>query len=162
MKLWDFALDFYRRDGVATACLALQDQAGVDVNVLIYLLWRIAVREESLPTSAVTDADRSVAAWRHDIVVPLRGLRRRLKTGPAPAPDAQTEALRGRLKAAEIEAEHIELDLLETLAGDISQSTTFDMEGEALEALQHLVHHYSGGSKPDVQEAVAALLRALR
>ncbi|MFB3151067.1 MAG: TIGR02444 family protein, partial [Alphaproteobacteria bacterium] len=36
---WDFALVVYRRDGVAEACLALQESQGVDVNVLLFCCW---------------------------------------------------------------------------------------------------------------------------
>ena len=36
---WRFSLRFYRRRGVADACITLQEQAGVDVNLLLFLLW---------------------------------------------------------------------------------------------------------------------------
>jgi uncharacterized protein (TIGR02444 family) len=35
---WRFSLDLYGRPGVAPACLALQDEAGADVNLVLYLL----------------------------------------------------------------------------------------------------------------------------
>jgi hypothetical protein len=56
----------------------------------------------------------TVGAWHGEVVEPLRAVRRRLKHGPAPAPDRTTDKLRARLQAIEIEAERIEL---ETLAG---------------------------------------------
>ncbi len=37
--LWRFALDLYARAGVAPACLTLQDDAGADVTLVLYLLW---------------------------------------------------------------------------------------------------------------------------
>ena len=33
---WQFSLDAYQRDGVQPACLSLQDDWGLDVNVLLY------------------------------------------------------------------------------------------------------------------------------
>ena len=37
--LWEFSLEFYAQPGVASACLALQDRCGVDVNVLLLMCW---------------------------------------------------------------------------------------------------------------------------
>lgn len=36
---WRFALSFYGRPHVPAACLTLQYRHGVDVNVLLFLLW---------------------------------------------------------------------------------------------------------------------------
>ena len=36
---WRFSLRFYRRREVADACITLQEQAGVDVNLLLFLRW---------------------------------------------------------------------------------------------------------------------------
>ena len=36
---WRFSLRFYRLPEVADACITLQEQAGVDVNLLLFLLW---------------------------------------------------------------------------------------------------------------------------
>ena len=36
---WQFSVKFYAVPGVAQACIDLQDQAGVDVNILFFLLW---------------------------------------------------------------------------------------------------------------------------
>ena len=36
---WRFSLHFYRQPGVSDACIALQDGCGVDVNLLLFLLW---------------------------------------------------------------------------------------------------------------------------
>ena len=39
---WRFSVKFYAEPGVAQACIDLQDQAGVDVNILFFLLWNAA------------------------------------------------------------------------------------------------------------------------
>ena len=36
---WKFSLGYYRGAGVSEACLELQDRCGVDVNVVLFLLW---------------------------------------------------------------------------------------------------------------------------
>ena len=45
-RFWQFSLDFYARPGVADACLELQDRAGVDVNVLFFVLYLAAQERE--------------------------------------------------------------------------------------------------------------------
>jgi uncharacterized protein (TIGR02444 family) len=105
---WSFALDTYARPGVSDACLLLQDRAGVDVNVLLLVLYAATRRGIALSRSELQDMDNAVALWRQEVIHPLRGTRRRLKTGPGPAPNEVTEALRGRIKQAELQAEQIE------------------------------------------------------
>ena len=36
---WQFSIKFYAVPGVPQACIELQDQAKVDVNILFFLLW---------------------------------------------------------------------------------------------------------------------------
>ncbi len=36
---WDYSLGIYRKPGVADACIALQDEFGLDVNMLLACLW---------------------------------------------------------------------------------------------------------------------------
>ena len=43
---WRFSLHFYRHTGVSDACIALQDDCGVDVNLLLFLLWLAAERRQ--------------------------------------------------------------------------------------------------------------------
>ncbi len=54
-------------------------------------------------------------AWHREVVRPLRAVRQRLKTGPAPAPNDLTARLRSKVQRIEIDAELIELDELDAL-----------------------------------------------
>ncbi|ACL58225.1 TIGR02444 family protein [Methylobacterium nodulans] len=107
--LWTFSLDLYGRPGAAPACLTLQDEAGADVTILLYLIW-CAATNRSLDAGAVRAADDAVAAWRAAVVEPLRRVRRATKT-PLLA-GTGTEAFRDRIKAVEIEAERLALAAL--------------------------------------------------
>ena len=60
---WRFSLAFYRRAGVADACIALQEEAGVDVNLLLFLLWQ-ATRKRVLSAAEIGDLERRIA---HDL-----------------------------------------------------------------------------------------------
>mgnify|MGYP001550187852 FL=1 len=82
---WDYALALYGRDGVQAACLRLQDQAGFEVNLLLFCCFAAA---RGLPPLSPEILERLIAAltpWRQAIVAPLRRLRRATKTPSAPA-----------------------------------------------------------------------------
>lgn len=111
-SLWDFALDFYARPGLAQRLLRLQDDAGMDVCVL---LWRLWLNGHGLaPTAEAEHALAEVAAWQHDYTRPLRDRRRWLKS--AAADDPTLAELRETLKEAELMAEKVALGRLEALS----------------------------------------------
>ena len=112
---WQFSLALYARPRVAAACLELQDSAGVDVNVMFYLLF-LATHARQVSRDDVVRIDALVAAWRERAVLPLRTLRRELKTGIAPFPVEDTEPLRSAIKRIELDAEHLQQNMLEQLA----------------------------------------------
>lgn len=108
---WDFSLKIYSSPEVQKACVELQDGSGVDVNVLLYMLWHAAQgrRLADADARAVLDA---IEGWRVDVVVPLRTARRNLKT-PGAALDPQgAEALRAIVKKAELESERLQQSAL--------------------------------------------------
>jgi uncharacterized protein (TIGR02444 family) len=110
-----FALTLYGSDGVADACLHLQNRHDLDVNLVLLAAFIGAERRQRLTTSSLEAARAAVDAWHHEVVRPLRAVRQRLKTGPAPAPDDATARLRRQVQQVEIDAELIELDQLGAL-----------------------------------------------
>ncbi len=105
---WDFSLSLYAEEGVAPACLALQDRLGLDVNVLLFCCWLGFSRWGALNAASLAGIVASVEAWQDEVVGPLRKLRVALKTRPPGAPGEQSENLRERIKSCELEAERIE------------------------------------------------------
>ena len=94
--------------GVADACIALQDQAKVDVNILFFLLWN-ATQGRAFNAADVTEIERRIGPWRDMAVVPIRNVRRALKSPPPvmragrrrrPAHPDQGGGARGRAAAA--------------------------------------------------------------
>jgi uncharacterized protein (TIGR02444 family) len=112
---WRFSLRFYRMPGVADACIALQDEAGVDVNLLLFLLWN-ARMDRVLSRADVEGLESRVAEWRDRVVIPLRDVRRQLKSPPDLVDKSAAEALRTRIKHAELEAERLQQEGLFALA----------------------------------------------
>jgi uncharacterized protein (TIGR02444 family) len=105
---WDFALDVYRRPGVSEACLELQEQHHVDVNLLLFVCWVGASGGGPLNREEIARCRDAVASWHDSVVRPLRGVRRTLKGGLGSAPTDLSDALRRAVQAREIDAEHIE------------------------------------------------------
>ena len=112
---WQFSVKFYAVPGVADACIALQDQAKVDVNILFYLLWN-ATQGRAFNAADVTEIEHRIGPWREIAVVPIRNIRRALKSPPPVVEPAAAEGLRTRIKAVELEAERLQQEALYGLA----------------------------------------------
>jgi uncharacterized protein (TIGR02444 family) len=97
----------YAEQPFASVCLDLQDQFGVDVNVLLFVLWS-AQRGRRLSLREVSDIIDLVKSWQINVVHPLRLARRALKIPPSNWPLQETESLRQRVKADELEAERLQ------------------------------------------------------
>src|SRR6202012_1333053 len=97
-----------------------------------------------------------VDAWHEEVVRPLRAVRQRLRSGPAPAPDEATTALRRKLAQLEIEAELIELGQLDALApqGQPAGSAASAVEG-ATAAIEAVITAHTG-TAPGAQDRQAA------
>jgi len=159
--LWRFVLPFYRGDGIAAACLTLQDRLGVDVNVLLFAIFAQIQRGIALGADDIAAVDALVRDWRAQVVLPLRHVRSRMKSGPAPAPSALTGRLRERIKGAELEAEQIELavlhDWLERRTPTASSTTGTDVP-------RMVARWFAGDAAftPEVEAALGTLLQAMR
>jgi uncharacterized protein (TIGR02444 family) len=108
-SFWDFSLKVYGGDGVEAESLALQDQFGVDVNLLLLCAFAGAAHGATLAADEIASARKAVEPWQRDIVRSLRTARRAMK--PVARQDAQD--LRTRLKEIELESERIEQTMLQ-------------------------------------------------
>lgn len=122
---WRFSLDRYGRRDVPPLCLALQEETGADVNLILFGLW-LGSEGMSVTETGAARISAVVAEWHAEIVRPLRGVRRRLK-GWQVCPDAPREALRAAIQKWEIEAERLEQDMLFSAYEElcITDSTAF-------------------------------------
>jgi uncharacterized protein (TIGR02444 family) len=110
-SLWSFSLDLYRSPGFSDACIRLQDEVGVDVNLMFFLLWN-ASQKKRFSVSDVRAADAAVADWRNTAVIPIRNIRRALKDAPILPDPGIVEDYRTRIKGLELEAERLEHEAL--------------------------------------------------
>jgi uncharacterized protein (TIGR02444 family) len=114
-RLWTFSLAVYADAAVQQECLALQDDHGVDVNLLLFCAFVGAVHGVILSERATRDAADVVGIWQKNVVRALRMARRALKpfAGEAGSHEAPAADLRARVKNAELDAERIEQAMLE-------------------------------------------------
>jgi uncharacterized protein (TIGR02444 family) len=108
---WRFSLRFYRQPGVADACITLQEQSGIDVNLLMFLFWH-ATHSHALSAAEVKELERRIAPWREMTVVPLRTMRRALKSPGHLVEPAAAEVFRTKVKALELEAERLQQEAM--------------------------------------------------
>jgi len=119
---WRFSLSFYRQAGVAEACIALQDGCGVDVNLMLFLLW-LAADGRQLSIEAVKELDEAVRSWRELAIIPIRALRRKLKGAATLVEAGKQQAFRTRVKALELEAERLQQEALHGRSRSLARSS---------------------------------------
>jgi uncharacterized protein (TIGR02444 family) len=85
------------------------------VNLLLFLLF-LAEHQRQVSARDVAELDQAVQAWRDNVVKPLRGLRRALKTDIGTISATVSETFCGQIKRLELESEHIEQSELERLS----------------------------------------------
>ncbi|MEX1368291.1 MAG: TIGR02444 family protein [Nannocystaceae bacterium] len=118
--LWSFAVRTYAREGVAAACLRLQDDHGLDVDVVLGCLWharRGGTLDEAQLASMLAAAE---PARRH--IEQVRSVRRAVGSDREHEPRWQPTY--ERLRDAELEAERVELAGIETALREAPRSTT--------------------------------------
>ena len=155
---WRFSLGFYRRPGVAEACIALQEESGVDVNLLLFLLWH-AAQKRQLAVAEIAALEQKIGAWREAAVIPLRAIRRALKTPPALVDAGTAEAFRNRIKAVELEAERLQQEAMYALVHD--RLLGEEVPSVAAAARANVMGYAEICGRRFAQPAVATVLAAL-
>jgi uncharacterized protein (TIGR02444 family) len=147
VSLWDWASAAYARDGVAEACLDLQDRHKQSVALLLWAVWARTEDARLLARAAET-----ARAWESAATLPLRDIRRALKTPHLPVGDEAREAVRAAAEDAELAAEKALLEALEAM--------TPSPRGRATPAgaLRAAAEAWSGGLADDAIEPLSLAL----
>ena len=78
-SFWNFSIAVYSERGVQNECLHLQEQFGLDVNIVLFCAFAGAVHGICLTEDDIVRAQKEVTGWQEDVVKPLRAARRNLK-----------------------------------------------------------------------------------
>lgn len=108
--LWPWTLAAYERPNVPQACLTLQDDHGLSTAFLLWAVWASEVDPQIL-----SDGSKLAKSWEVEVMVPVRHIRRWLKSTLPGMADSAREALRDRIKLLELDAERLLMESLETL-----------------------------------------------
>lgn len=112
---WRYSLRVYRLPGVEAACLALQDDAGTDTNLLLWCSWQASLGR-AMNQRELRRAMAATARWQSEVILPLRRARRSIKASPQGLPEGWADDLRRRIGAAELDMEYAEQRVLFGLA----------------------------------------------
>jgi uncharacterized protein (TIGR02444 family) len=147
MSLWDWTLKAYGEPGVPEATLRLQDEYGQNTSFLLWAVWA-----EGPDAAALAEAAKVAKAWDAAVLKPVRDIRRGLKAPFPPVDDGAREGLREDVKAAELRAERVLMETLESLSGNA---------GGGRPALEALKAASAAWGRPAPDDALAALAQAL-
>jgi uncharacterized protein (TIGR02444 family) len=101
-----FSLRLYMSPGVSPLCLALQDGAGFDINLLLLAAWA-AKLGYSIDAELWKELEHAVAPIRDRAVIPLRSVRRQVTRDPK-LPEDLRAPIKRMMLYAEVRAEQAE------------------------------------------------------
>jgi len=140
-SIWDFVLNYYGRKGVSEALIGLQDSYGIDVNMLLFLVW-VAAQRRSLGADDVQRVSEASHAWQRNVVVPIRAVRRLLKENPPLVSADTAAAFRKKVQAVELEGEQAQLNAMAAMSATLTPRRASSSETavlQSLEAFQHIL-----------------------
>lgn len=165
--LWSFMLKLYAMPGAAQACLELQDRFELDVPLFLALLHG-AGRGYRIDSETIRALDNACGKWRAEVVRPLRAVRVQLKANPWKENHEPVVAFRERIKALELEAEKLEVSVLEKAIIALARTENHVDKPARIAAVAHMVlSHFAAdnnltGELPQaslIVDAVRSLLR---
>jgi len=108
-EIWDWALAVYARPGLPELTLTLQDEHGFNTSLLLWAAWAGPDAE------TLANGVQTAVVWDETVLWPLRNVRRTLKSWRRPFDAEACEGLRQDVKAAELRAERVLMEALESL-----------------------------------------------
>ena len=111
-KFRTFSLELYDAEGVAAACLELQDAYQLDVNLILFCFWHGSAYGK-IDQELLQNIIKLSIEWRSGVVQPLRSARSWMKLNSNSSD--QFDSLRERIKADELMAEKFQIERIANL-----------------------------------------------
>lgn len=105
---WSFSLALYGRPGVEAACLRLQDEYDLDVNLVLFFLWAGVEGPGELTPAETSNAINRGQRWQSGVVGRIRAVRRQLKQDDMGADRELVKVFRPLVQALELQGEQVE------------------------------------------------------
>jgi uncharacterized protein (TIGR02444 family) len=158
---WDFSLRIYQAPEVAIACLSLQNDHRLDVNLVLFCLW-YGTDYGRMPAPLLEQAYKHSARWRQNIVQPLRDTRSWMKSNGNGelATNTEFEALRQQIKTVELNAEKIQQHTLEYMVQEAPYiGTEQEKEQAATNNLMQLLVMHGARRSPELDDLLTSLIK---
>lgn len=154
--IWDFVLGYYKQQGVSDSAIMLQDSVGIDVNMILFLMWLSAQKRTLSAADVKAVGDKSIG-WQHSVVVPIRAIRRLLKENAPLVEQEAALAYRKKVQALEIEGEQLQLQAMGAMPLKTSDAASPEAAAQA-----NLAAFQSAVGKTFPQAAVDGFVKALK
>ncbi|GAB1260912.1 TIGR02444 family protein [Aurantivibrio plasticivorans] len=135
--LWDYVTTLYGNKRLQGLLLEWQDNVGVNINVVLFMLW-LAEQRKVMDEGQIDVIESAIESLHHSFVLPLRALRRR---AAAHCDSATSPWLMSKKKIldAEIQAEQMVIATLYAWSIDCTSEAT-DLDIDSLK--QHNLSTY--------------------
>lgn len=123
-SFWNFSLALYGRSESSGHCLALQNDHGFDVNLVLFCIW-VGQNWGTMPNSIRSESIAFSTNWGQQVVQPLRGLRTDMKGNTSLSQQFsgdEYEDFRGTVKKLELAAEKKQQEFLQNLSSALQTS----------------------------------------
>jgi uncharacterized protein (TIGR02444 family) len=141
---------------VSENAIVLQDSAGIDVNMILFLMWLSAQKRTLSAADVKTVGDKSIG-WQHSVVVPIRAIRRLLKENAPLVEQEAALAYRKKIQALEIEGEQLQLQAMGAMTLKTSDAASPEAAAQA-----NLAAFQSAVGKTFPPAAVDGFVKALK
>lgn len=161
-SFWDYSCRVFSRPVVSSTCLSLQNEHGLDVNLLLFAAWHAHTRGP-LDTETLSATKSFTVSWSGAVVRFLRRVRNWLKRkAHAMGKITMLERegmldMRERVKEFELHAEHFQQDRLEARSKSPIKALAESAQREASIANLHAIL----GAKAKRDEALKSKLDTL-
>ena len=115
-NFWEFSGQLYSSPGVSAACLDLQNQHDIDVNLLLLCCW-CGARGAELSETSLSQSIAYSRQWAEQVVKPLRQTRVWMKSNMPSDQNQQLgfQEVRREIKTVELSAEKHQQSVLEKI-----------------------------------------------
>jgi uncharacterized protein (TIGR02444 family) len=155
-SFWNFSLRVYAAPGVAQACLSLQDQHNLDVNLVLLCAWHGSHHGRIAPATFL-DMHSFADAWSQNVIKPLRSVRVWMKGRESLVTNSEGDpgsfdSLRNSIKSTELHGEKIQQQQLESMI--IAPQIAFDLATAQAESLANFKEYLQLANAEEIQEAL--------
>ncbi|MFK7864316.1 MAG: TIGR02444 family protein [Pseudohongiellaceae bacterium] len=161
-NFWGFSVELYQQEGIAPACLKLQNKFGLDVNLVLLCFW-YGHTTGSMGPEALQASIKFSDQWRMQVVNPLRQSRQWMKVNQPKSASHHGgfNRVREEIKSVELAAEKHQQECLQDIVWQESMNDE-DKGVAGIDAnLEALLKHLNITECDTLNAALAVIRRSV-